>query len=425
MDASAVPRPVEAAGEGGAATIGACRACGGERLEPILSLGDLPIADRLLVAERLDEPDELAPLTLMLCRGCALVQLETTLPRAQLFDEEYPYLSSTSPALLAHAAGSARELIRSRGLGGEDFVLELGSNDGYMLRNFVEAGVRTLGIDPSGVPARAARGKGVPTLIEFFTAELAERLAREHGRADLVIANNVLAHVGDLNDAVAGIASILAPDGLATLEFPYVLDLVDGNEFDTIYHQHLCYFSLTAAAALFESHGLAIREVRRLEIHGGSLQIRAGHGSGGGESVRNLLAAEQARGVSEPSAYTRLGETARGVREALPRMIAELREGGARIAAYGAAAKGTTLLGYCGLGRDQIDFVVDRNRFKQGRYLPGCRLEIRGPDALLRERPDYALLLSWNFADEILAQQAAYRRAGGHFIVPIPSPRVV
>jgi SAM-dependent methyltransferase len=402
-----------------------CRSCGGRSLRPILSLGAQPLADRLPSPDQLEAPDPLVPLELVLCPSCSLVQLDRTVRRELLFDDAYPYCSSTSSTLVEQARESAAELIRARGLDSSSFVLELASNDGYMLGNFVRAGIPALGVDPSALPAAAARRAGVPTLVEFFDRPLAERLLRERGPADLVIANNVLAHVGDLNETVEGIAVVLARGGLATLEVPYVLDLVDGNEFDTVYHQHLCYFSLTALAGLFQRHGLVISDLRRLDIHGGSLRIQVGRGRKEGESVRAMLAAEAERRVGEPAAYAALARTAGRVRSSLPGLLGKLKRGGSRIAAYGAAAKGTTLLGYCGLGRETIDFVVDRNPVKQGRYLPGCRLEIRPPEDLLGERPEYALLLSWNFAAEILEQQDEYVRQGGRFIVPIPEPRVL
>lgn len=405
--------------------IEACRSCGRSNLEPILDLGETPLADRLVTEARLGEPEPRYPLAIVFCPDCGLVQISETVPPEVLFCEDYPYFSSVSDALLRHSRDNVRELIAARGLGANSLAVELASNDGYLLKNYLERGIPVLGIDPAEGPARRAEAIGVTTLNSFFTAALASRLAAEGRRADVIHANNVLAHVADTNGFVSGIATLLKDEGVAVIEVPYVKDLIDHLEFDTIYHEHLCYFSVTALDRLFRRHGLYLNEVRRLEIHGGSLRLYLEREERDGESVRSLLALERDEGVDRREFYRSFAHQVERLKADLLELLRGLRAEGKTIAAYGAAAKGATLINYVGIGPDLVDFVVDRNAFKQGRYMPGQRLPIFAPERLLQAMPDYVLLLAWNFADEIREQQSAYAAAGGRFILPLPEPRVL
>ncbi len=360
------------------------------------------------------------------CPECTLVQILEEVPPEQLFVDNYLYFSSFSPALKAHAKAHADALVDRRGLGPDSLVVELASNDGYLLRNFVDRGVPVLGIDPAPDQADAAEAVGVPTLREFFGVELAERLRSEGRAADVIIANNVMAHVPDLNGFVAGMAVLLADDGIATIENPYVRDLIDHVEFDTIYHEHHCYFSCTAVDALMRRNGLHLNDVDYFpDLHGGTLRWTVGPKDEPSDAVRRYLDEEQAKGLDGIGYYEHFAHRVEEVRDDLLALLRAKRAEGATIAAYGAAAKGSTLVNYVGIGDDLVDYVVDRNTHKQGRYMPGVHLPIRDPSVLLDDQPDYLLLLAWNFAAEIVEQQSEYRRRGGRFIVPVPTPAVL
>jgi SAM-dependent methyltransferase len=405
----------------------ACRSCGGERLELILDLGQTPLANALLPADGSVSRPPLYPLTLVRCPDCALVQIGEIVAPERLFSD-YVYFSSFSETMLRHAEAMAAELTARERLGPDSLVVELASNDGYLLQYFKARGVPVLGIEPAqNIAAVAEREKGIPTLARFFSREVGAELAAEGRRADVVIGNNVLAHVPDLNSFVGGVAALLKPTGVAVFEAPYLKEMLDRVEFDTIYHEHQCYFSATALAALFERHGLELVDVERQPIHGGSLRVFAAPTGRRARSAAlvGLLDEERGWGVDRAEAYAAFADRVAGLKAALVGLLDDLRGRGKRVAAYGASAKGVTLLSYCGVGAERLEFVVDRSTYKQGHRYPAGGLPILAPEALLERRPDYALLLTWNFAEEILRQQAAYRQAGGRFVVPVPAPKVV
>jgi len=407
-----------------------CRSCGSTELRPVLNLGPTPLANALLTAEQLTDPEAVYPLDLVFCPACTLVQITETVPPEQLF-RKYFYRSSFSDTLLRHAEATAGKLKDSRRLDARSLVIEIASNDGYLLQYYKRAGIPVLGIEPATNVARVAEEeRGIPTLSEFFGSALAAELSRQGKNADLIHANNVLAHVADLNGFVSGLRLLLKDNGVAVIEVPYVQDMIDRTEFDTIYHEHLCYFSLTALCRLLRRHDLAIQDVERLPIHGGTLRIFAVRQNSAGEvipsaAVLQLLLQEKNSAVPEFECYRRFGEDVERLRHNLVTLLRSLKAQEKRIAVYGASAKGSTLLNYFGIGRETLDYVVDRSTAKQGYYTPGTHLPIFAPEHLLETMPDFALLLTWNFADEILAQQHEYRRRGGRFIIPIPEVKVV
>jgi SAM-dependent methyltransferase len=404
-----------------------CRSCGAGECEEVLSVGRTPLANALLTEDDLARPEARYPLDVVRCPACTLVQITETVPPEQLF-RDYAYFSSFSDTMLAHAEALAKRLARERHLGASSLVIEVASNDGYLLRHYRDAGIRVLGIEPARNIARVAEERGIETISEFFDDTLGAALARDGRRADVIHAHNVLAHVPDLNGFVSGIARVLKPGGVAVIEAPYLKDLLDKLEFDTIYHEHLSYFSATALDRLLACHALRLYDVERVPIHGGSLRLFVcpqEAGTGPSAAVTSLLEAEEAWGVGRRASYAAFAARVERLRRDLVDVVRGLKAVGRSVAAYGAAAKGCTLLSYCGLGAADLDFVADRSPHKIGRYMPGARLRIEPPASLLERQPDYVLLLTWNFAEEILEQQAEYRARGGRFIIPLPEVRLV
>lgn len=400
-----------------------CRHCGAELSLPLIDLGAAPPSNAYLPPEALHGPELHLPLRVLVCTHCWLAQTEDFAAAETLFSPEYAYFSSFSTTWLAHAETYVDSMARRFGLGPDSFLVEVASNDGYLLQFAKARGIPCLGIEPTASTAAAARAKGIPTLEAFFGRSLGERLAGEH-RADLMAANNVLAHVPDINDFVAGFAALLQPHGVATFEFPHLLRLVEENQFDTIYHEHYSYLSLTAVDRIFERNGLSVFDVEEWPTHGGSLRVFAQRRDGGRPRetrVSGLLVREREAGMQAPAFYAGLQARAERVKDELLTFLLEAKRNGKTVAAYGAAAKGNTLLNFAGVRPDLLPFVADRNPAKQGKFLPGSRIPIRTPEAVLATRPDYLLILPWNLRDEVMAQFPEIPTWGGRFVTAIPA----
>lgn len=403
-----------------------CRSCGHASLVEVLDLGMQPLANNLLKEDSPSSGEPRFSLKLTVCPSCHLAQISDLVPPVELFGE-YLYFSSFSDTMLTHAREAALSHTREFGLDADSLVIEIASNDGYLLQNFQEKSIPCLGIEPASNIAKVAREKGIQTLERFFGLELAKELSGKGQQADLILGNNVFAHAPDTNDFVGGLAELLKPGGRIVLEFPYAVDFVRDGEFDTIYHEHVFYFSLTALLPLMARHGLDIFRVQKIPIHGGSLRLFACHaGAYPVEgSVEALASEERASGFDTIRPYQELAEKAFKTRTDLRQLLTRLKSEGKSIAAYGASAKGSTLLNFCGITREEIDFIADRSTAKRGLLSPGLHLPITGPEELTLRQPDFTLLLVWNFAEEILKQQEPYRKAGGQFILPLPEVRMV
>ncbi len=403
-----------------------CRSCGRPDPQPFLDLGHTPLADALVKPDAVGRPEDRFPLVVAYCPRCHLVQITEEVPQERLFVDNYLYFSSFSDIVTSHGRAHADNLVETRGLGADSLVVELASNDGYLLRRFLDAGVPVLGIDPAPDQAAAAIAQGVPTLTEFFGIAMAERLRSNGTGADVIIANNVMAHVPDLNGFVAGMAHLLNEDGLITVENPTVQDLIDHGEFDTVYHEHFCYYSCLSVDALVRRHGLFLNDVEYFpELHGGTLRWYIEKRDAPTERLAERLAHERQAGLDDFAYYADFGDRVEGIKADLLALLRDLADQGRTVAGYGAAAKGATLLNSVGIGTDLVAWVVDRNTHKQGLHMPGTNQEIRDPAVLLTDAPDHVLLLAWNHIAEIRVQQEEYLARGGRFIVPVPTPKVL
>ncbi len=398
-----------------------CRSCGSTHSLPVIDLGLQPLANNLLRPEDIGKPEPRFPLAVFVCSDCWLMQITNTVPPVDLFSD-YIYFSSFSDAMLRHAKAAVQKHIAEKKLGKESFVIEIASNDGYLLKNFVDAGVPCLGFEPAVNIAEVARNNGVETHCEFFGQKTAAALRDQKGRADLILGNNVFAHAPDTNDFVAGVAELLKPDGWVVFEFPYGVEMIEKVEFDTIYHEHVYFFTLTPLVSLFARHGMEVFHVERLPIHGGSLRLYACQK--GAEAIRatvtETLNAETRLGVTGAAYYERFSEQAAKVKADLITFLAEQKAAGKRVAAYGASAKGSTLLNYIGEAAGSLEFIADRSTYKQGRLSPGLHIPVVPAEELAARAPDYAVLLVWNFAEEVMAQQQDFRAKGGRFVIPLP-----
>lgn len=405
-----------------------CRFCGTELNQTVVDLGMSPLCESYVPEEKLNEMEPFYPLHVKVCPECFLVQLDEYVDRGNIFTE-YAYFSSFSDSWLKHASDYTDGVVDRLGLGTDSFVVELASNDGYLLRNFVAKGIPCLGVEPAANTAKAAEEIGVPTLVGFFGVETATQMVAAGQAADLVVGNNVLAQVPDLNDFVEGVKILLKPSGVATLEFPHMLRLLDECQYDTIYHEHFCYFSWIAVERIFAAHGLRLFDVDELPTHGGSLRIYACHTDNGNlpntGRVDALREREMAAGLDRMETYAGFGEKVKASKRALLAFLIEAKQNGKSIAGYGAPGKGNTLLNYCGIQTDFIDFTVDRNPYKHGKALPGTHIPIFPVEKIDEERPDYLLILPWNLKKEIMGQMAHVRDWGCKFVVPIPVAEVL
>lgn len=425
--AFAVAARPEAGTKHRAAPMPRCRFCAAPLSHSFVDLGMSPLCESFLDAGQLDRMEPFYPLHVYVCGRCFLVQLRQYVTPEHIFSD-YAYFSSYSSSWLEHARIYAGKMVERFDLGPQSFVVELASNDGYLLRNFVAKRIPCLGIEPAANVAEAAIEEGVPTLVRFFGAETARELAAQGKQADLLLGNNVLAHVPDINDFVAGMRLLLKPRGVITMEFPHIMRLMTENQFDTIYHEHFSYLSLLTVEQVFAAHGLTLFDVEELPTHGGSLRIYAGHAGEGGRpvaaSVPSLRAREEAAGLARLESYASFGEQVRETKRQLLEFLIDAKRCGKSIAGYGAPGKGNTLLNYCGVRTDFLDYTVDRNPRKQGKFLPGTHIPIHHPDHVRETRPDFLLILPWNLKDEIMKDMAFIRDWAGRFVVPIPSVRV-
>ena len=404
-----------------------CQGCGALLTITLVNLGMQPLANSYLTPDQANLPEPVFPLHARVCEQCLLVQVDRVTPPETIFNETYAYFSSFSDSWLDHCRQYAADMIGRFDLGPESQVVEIASNDGYLLQYFAEQGIPVLGIEPAGNVAAAARAKGIPTEEKFFGRDTATELAQRGLSADLMAAKNVMAHVPDIHDFVAGIPILLKPDGVFTVEFPHLLNLIREVQFDTIYHEHFTYLSLLAVKRIFEQHGLIVFDATEQPTHGGSLRVfacRSGAAHAVTDNVEFVLQKERDFGLDRGQGYRGFEDRVKAVRAGLLQFLEHARGNGKTVVAYGAAAKGNTLLNYCGVGTNHIAFAVDRNPAKQGTLLPGSHIPVKAPEALADFRPDYVLILPWNLRDEIIGQLASVRDWGGRFVTAIPELRI-
>jgi SAM-dependent methyltransferase len=425
--ASTLASPMDVAADGSEAWP-ACRFCRARLRHTFVDLGMSPLCNTHISPDQLNRMEPFYPLHAFVCDDCFLVQLEEYVSPAELFTE-YAYFSSYADSWVEHARRYAEAMIRRLGLDARSRVVELASNDGYLLQHFVRAGIPVLGIEPAANVAKVAVQKGIPTVVRFFGADAAREIAEEVGHADLLLGNNVLAHVPRLNDFVAGMKILVKPQGVITMEFPHLYRLMEGNQFDTIYHEHFSYFSFFTAEKVFAAHGLTLFDVEELPTHGGSLRVYARHAENRALPVSAAVDALRRReleaGITRLETYGSFAEQVKETKRALLEFFIRAKRAGKRLAGYGAPGKGNTLLNYCGIRTDFLDYTVDRSPYKQGKFTPGTRIPILHPDKISQTRPDYVLILPWNLKDEIMRQMAHVRDWGGKFVVPIPAVSVI
>ena len=408
-------------------TGGLCRFCGTVLHHTFVDLGMSPLCESFLSSERLNQMEPFYPLHTYVCEHCFLVQLQEYVSPQEIFTE-YAYFSSYASTWLQHARNYTQQMIQRLGLDEQSSVVEVASNDGYLLQYFLEKNIPVLGIEPAINVAKAAIEKGIPTLTEFFGSECARQLAEQNRQADLIIGNNVLAQVPDLNDFVEGLKLLLKPSGVVTIEFPHLSRLIQDNQFDTIYHEHFSYFSFYTAEKIFAAHGLRLFDVDELRTHGGSIRIYACHDNDGthpvGSKIYELKEREIRDGIARLAYYENFSDQVKRTKHNLLSLLIDIKRKGKSIAGYGAPGKGNTLLNYCGIRTDFLDYVVDRNPYKHGKYTPGTHIPIYPPERIFENQPDYVLILPWNLKDEIMEQLSSIREWGAQFIVPIPEAAV-
>ncbi len=403
-----------------------CRSCGSDNIEQIFSFGEIPLADILLKKSQLESYHEKYPLNLVYCNDCCLLQLKEEVDPQILYVEDYPYYSSVSKTLINHFYRSAQQIIKSRKLDEDSFVIEIASNDGYMLKYFAEKKIKVLGIDPAKGPAKAAIDSGIPTLCDFFDTKVTNGLLSQGKLADVILGNNVLNLISNLNEFAGNLKRLLKPDGVAILEVPYSINLIEKNEFDMIFHQNLSYFSVIALNNLFSRHSLYINKIEEIPTFGGSVRLFIEHNKNFDDSIIKITNLEYSKSINKKEYYENFPESVNEIKKQLLNLLKNLKSKNKRIVVYGASGgMATTLLNFVGIGKELVDYAVDSNPYKQSFFLPGNFLEIFPPGKLLEDFPDYVLLLAWNYADEILKQESEYRKKGGKFIIPLPEIKIV